>query len=322
MMARPFYKKYLLLVLGIVALLQFSLVLAYWKLIDPYWSSREYRVVEVTSFPLLIRGALIDGYISHTAAEATKPLILVMGDSEPYGPFVEEQLTFARLLARNLPDHTVLNVSIKGARLVDIEKVIDSLERHGIHPEFILFDINFADFRNLGNMPGDNSHALPSIYIPIAPAIAAATFQGVQSVYHFRHGQTRLLPDTFNYMPLPRDAIPREPSPVFEESLRHVLNRLKHVGKNIVVYTAPFAIESFGHYGFDGAAFRKLAARYNGICRDIGVDCLDLSGTFPMDNFIDIIHLNRQGHAFMAQRLEEEILKNRDIPSQHEKSSG
>jgi hypothetical protein len=110
-------------------------------------------------------------------------------------------------------------------------------------------------------------------------------------------------------MPLPRDVIPREPSPVFDESLKHVLSRLKRVGKNIVVYTAPFAIESFGHYGFNDTAFRKLAAHYNGICQDLGADCLDLSGALPMDNFIDIIHLNRQGHAFMAQRLEEEILK-------------
>ncbi len=309
MLAQASYKKYVLLVLAIGCLLQMSLALVYWKLVYPYWTWRQERVVEVTSFPLLMRGALVDGYIANTVAKETRPVILVMGDSEPYGPYVDEHLTFSHLLAQRLPNYAVFNVSIKGAQLVDIEKVIDSLERYSVHPEFIIFDVNFAHFRNPGNMQGDDAHVLSSTYVPIGFAVAAATFADVRNIHRFRNQQPRLLPETFNYLPLPKDSIPREPSPVFEKTFKHVLTRLKHVGKNVVAYTAPFAIGSFKYYGFDEVAFQRLAARYTDICQDLGVDCLDLSGTLTIGDFFDIIHLNRSGHAAMAERLEREISK-------------
>jgi len=309
MMAQPSYKKYVLLSLGTFCLLQLFLALVYWKLIDPYWTWRQYRAVDITSFPVLIRQALVNGYIANTVAKETKPLVLVMGDSEPYGSFVEEPLIFSHLLAQHLPNYAVFDISFKGAHFADIEKVIDSLERYDIHPEFIIFDVNFAHFRKPGNMLDDDPEVLPQTSIPMWLAIASVTLPNVRSVYQFRNQWPDIRPETFNYLPLPRDSIPRDPSPVFEESFKHVLSRLKPVSKNIVAYMAPFAIESFKYYGFDDIAFQRLAARYNGICQDLGGDCLDLSSALPIENFIDIIHLNRQGHAFMAQRLEQEITK-------------
>jgi hypothetical protein len=308
MMAQPSYKKYVLLVLAIGCLLQLLLAIVYWKLIEPYRTWQQLRVVEVTSFPLRIRLPLVDGYIANTVAKQTKPLVLVMGDSEPYGPYVEDHLTFSYLLAQHLPNYAVFNISIKGAQLADIDKLIDSLERYNVHPEFIIFDVNFAHFRSPGNML-DDQEVLPQTSIPMWLAIASVTLPNVRSVYQFRNQWPDLRPETFNYLPLPRDSIPRDQSPVFEESFKHVLSRLKPVSKNIVAYMAPFAIESFRYYGFDDIAFQRIAASYIGICQDLGMDCLDLSGALPIDNFIDIIHLNRQGHAFMAQRLEQEITK-------------
>ena len=230
-----------------------------------------------------IRWALVDGYIANTVAKETKPLVLVMGDSESYGPYVEDHLTFSYLLAQHLPNYAVFNISIKGAQLADIDKLIDSLERYNVHPEFIIFDVDFAHFKNPGNMQDDDLEVLPSTYVPIWLAIASATLPDVRSVYEFRNQRPDLRPETFNYLPLPRDSIPRDPSPVFEESFKHVLSRLKPVSKNIVAYVAPFAIESFKYYGFDDIAFQRIAARYIGICQDLGADCLDLSGALPID---------------------------------------
>ena len=308
-MARPAYKKYILLVLGIACLLQLLLALVYWKLVDPYWTWRQDRVVEITSFPARIRRALVDGYIANTVAKETKPLVLVMGDSEPYGIYVDDRLTFSHLLAQRFPNYAVFNISFKGAHLGDIDKVIDSLERYDVHPEFVIFDVDFAHFRNPGNSQDDDPDVLPSTYVPIWLAIAEATLPDVRIVSRFRNRRAELRPETFNYLPLPRDAIPRDPSPAFDESFKHVLRRLKTLSKNIIAYMPPFATESFRHYGYDDIAFQRVAAHYITTCQDVGADCLDLSGVLPLHDFIDIIHLNRHGHAFMAQRLEEEIIK-------------
>ena len=168
MMAQPSYKKYVLLVLAIGCLLQLLLAIVYWKLIEPYRTWQQLRVVEVTSFPLRIRLPLVDGYIANTVAKQTKPLVLVMGDSESYGPYVEDHLTFSHLLAQHLPNYAVFNISIKGAQLADIDKLIDSLERYNVHPEFIIFDVNFAHFRNPGNMLDDHGSSSPDIYTDVA----------------------------------------------------------------------------------------------------------------------------------------------------------
>jgi len=308
-MAQPSYKKYLLLVLGIGCLLQLLLAIFYWKLVEPYWAWSQPRAVEITSFPSLIRRALVDGYVANTVAAESRPLILVMGDSEPYGAFVDERLIFSHLLAQHLPNYAVFNISFKGGQFADIEKVLDSLERHDVHPQLIIFDIDFARFRIAGNMQDDDQSVLSSTFVPIYVAIGAATLPDVRSVYRFSNRPPDLAPETFGYMPLPRDSFPNGPSPVFDESLRQVLRRTKQISHNVVAYVPPFAIESFKYYGFDDVALQRVAAHYTDTCRSVGVECLNLSSALPLNNFVDIIHLNRRGHAYMAQRLEQEISK-------------
>jgi hypothetical protein len=308
-MAQLSNKDYVLVVLGIGSLLQLLLALVYWNLVEPYWTWRQYRVVEITRFPSLIRRALVDGYIANTVAKQTKPLVLVMGDSEPYGAFVEERLTFSHLLAQHLPNYAVFNISFKGGQFSDIEKVLDSLERYHVHPEMIIFDVDFAHFRVPGDTQSDGYGVLPSAFVPIYLAIGAATLPDVRRVYEFSSQSPDLRPDTFNYIPLSRDSLSSDPSPESDESFKHVLRRTTRVSKNVVAYIPPFAIESFKHYGFDDVAFKRVAAHYVGICKNLGVDCLDLSSALPMNNFLDVIHLNGQGHAFMAQRLEQAITR-------------
>jgi len=309
MTAQSSHKKYVLLVLAIGCLLQLLLALVYWKLVEPYWTWRHHRAVEVTRFPSLIRRALVDGYIVNTVAKEAKPIVLVMGDSEPYGAFVDDRLIFSHLLAQRLPNYSVFNISFMGGQFADIEKVLDSLERHNVHPEVLIFDVDFADFRLPSERQDHHRGVLSSTFAPIYLAIAAATLPDVRSVYHFSNQPPVVHPETFDYLPLMRDSLPSDPPPEFDESFKQVLRRTKRVSPNVVAYIPPFAIESFKYYGFDDVAFKRVAAHYVDICQDFAVDCLDLSGALPIDDFIDIIHLNRQGHALVAQRLEQEITK-------------
>jgi len=291
-------------------LLQPLLAFVYWTQLKPYLTWAHHRVVDVTLFPSPVRWSLVDAYVAHTIARETKPLVLVMGDSEPYGLHVEDNLTFSHLLAERLPDYAVFNLSFIDGRFTDMEQVIDSLIRHNVHPAFVIFDINITHFFGpRESHPHDPNVVLVSPPLPLWAAVAAATLPNVQQVFRVKENRPVIRPDTFEYVPLPKDYLPRIASPLFDHSFSHLLDKLNPLGGKIVAYMAPYAVESFAHYGFDESAFRRLSAGYTGICRKSGVRCLDLSETLTLDDFIDIIHLNRQGHALLAQRLQEEIVK-------------
>ena len=217
-------------------------------------------------------------------------------------------------MSRGLGDvykRQTFNISFKGAHLADIEKVIDCLEQHHVRAEFIIFDVDFANFRNPDDADSGESDVLPSTRLPSELAIAAATFPSVRSVYDFSRRPPDMASEQFNYLPLPKDVLPRDPSPAYDAAFRRVLTRMKGMSKNVIAYVPPFAVEAFGHYGFDVPAFRYLAAYYVAVCHELGVDCLDLSGALPLSDFVDIIHLNQRGHAYLARRLEREIGRQR-----------
>lgn len=306
------YRRYLLLVLAVGCLLQPILVIEYWKLLEPYVHWAHHRVVDITGFPPLVRWSLVDAYIANTVAKVKKPLILVLGDSEPYGLHVEDDRIFSRLLANDLPNYAVFNISFLDGRFADMEQAIDSLKRHNVHAEFVIFDVDITHFGNAGAQHGgDSSKILTSTHVPLWVAVTAATLPNVRNVWRLKDKQAVIRTESFNYVPLPGNYLPNDGLPLFKAQFGQLLTRLKPISTNIVAYMSPFATESFEHYGFDEMAFRKLTARYTDICRDsgvkYGVKCLNLSAAMTMDDFNDIIHLNRRGHARVARRLRQEI---------------
>lgn len=303
---RP-YKRYLMSLLALVCFLQVVLGFIYWELLQPYLHWQRHRVVEVTSFPPSVRRSLIDAYLANTVSRETRPLILVLGDSESYGAFVDERFTFSHLLAQRFPSFGTYNVSIKGAQLTDIDRIIDSLQRYRIRPAFIIFDIDFASFTRSGDADSDASHVLATTRLPMLLTVAGATVPTVRSVYDFGRAQSQEAAGRFSYLPLPRSIFPTNPSDTYDDALVRILTRMKAVSANVIAYVPPFAVAAFERYGFDETAFRRLAVHYVGMCASRGVRCLDLSEALPLSNFMDIIHLNRQGHVVMASRLERAI---------------
>lgn len=318
-MTRP-YKRYLLLVLAVGCLLQPLLAITYWRLLEPYAGWSRHRVFDVTDFAPLVRWSLVDAYIANTVAKEKKPLVLVLGDSEPYGLHVEDDRIFSRLLANDFPNYAVFNISFLDGRFADMEQVIDSLRRHNVHAEFVIFNIDITHFGNTGERyNGDSGRVLDSAHVPLWLAVTAATLPNARSVWRLKDKQVVIRSESFNYVPLPGNYLPDDGLPLFEVQFRQLLTRLKPIGTNIVAYMSPFATESFEHYGFDEKAFRRLTARYTDICRDsgvkYGVKCLDLSAAMTINDFNDIIHLNRRGHARVAQRLRREIASESGVAS-------
>jgi hypothetical protein len=308
-MGEVVHKRYLLLVLAVVCLLQMALALVYWKVLQPVLHWPKDRVVDVGRFPALLRRPLLDAYIANTVSKETRPLVLVLGDSEAYGAFADERSIFAHLLSQHLTTVGTFDVSFKGAHLADIEKVIDSMERHRVRPEFIILEVDFANFRKPENSDSADPDVLLSVRVPIGLAVAMATFSSVRSAYDFSQQPADVEgeSESFNYMALPKDVFPLDPSPAYDAALKRLLVRAKVRSKNVVAYIPPYAVDAFGYYGFDEPTFRKLVDYYLGVCRESGARCLDLSGALPLSNFLDIIHLNKRGHGYLAGRLEQEI---------------
>jgi lysophospholipase L1-like esterase len=258
--------------------------------------------VNVRLVDRMYRLGFIDWYIIKRLQASTKPLIVIIGDSQPYGyGLPDNEIVSARLQAL-LPAYEVINLSLQGGHVTDAEVIARQLRENGVRPRYIISSFKPTD---VAQREGPR---LGSIAIP--PAFYFANLQKLLSMearFSEVPGFARLRDDQFRYYDnlfLDEYVVRDGQLALYLELLRNMIAEARRTADKVIMFANAFETGSMAvHYGLDVGAYRRDAQAAVEACAETGAVCVDLTMAFPHPFFFDLAHLNRAGHRALAEIL-------------------
>lgn len=260
------------------------------------------RVFNVRLVPDSYRAPLMDAFIATASTANSKPLIVVLGDSQSWGFRQREERVFSTLLQKKLPHYRVLNLSVVDGRLKDQLAILEMLDARGIRPKLILSSTNLAHVKNT-EMQRLPKTALPSWAYFLSPlnVVRIGEFAPPSDREPSEMAYKRFqVPDRFvdSKQGLEKSA----------ELLERTLRRARDIAEHVYFYMPPHAVDDFASYNYDRALYDGQVRDLIAACATTGAICDDLSSSLPLKAFQDVVHLNRSGHEKMAAALLPSIL--------------
>ncbi len=271
-----------------------------------------FRKAEESSKPANVRRVdkvyrlgFIDWFIARRMTGSAKPLIVVLGDSQPYGFGLPEGEIVSARIQEARPAYRVFNLAVQAGTVTDVRAIINRIAKNGVRPNYLVISFKFNDFS------GDEDERLGPLAVP--PAIyfmnlqrlvsfgvfdESLRFAGVPDNQFFVYQDTRKEDYTLDEVRLTR----------YLAALREMIAEARRVSDHVILFSTAVVTQSMAtHYGIDVGEYRRIVQVTLEACRAAGVVCLDLTEAFPGTLFFDLVHLNRGGHRALAQRLVEHI---------------
>lgn len=235
-----------------------------------------------------------------------KEYVIVIGDSQFVGFRENEEATFPYLIAED-NNLNVVNLSIQGGSATDMEKILRRL--NGVKIRYIFYNLNINHFVKW--LEGANIMT-EETYLPESnnkPFMNTYTL-GAQLRYflnitpHYPFHQKTTTPDEemegSKLYTMPKrsfDIVLEKKGPLFE-----LCELIKKTSYHLIIASPQFK-DNLEHNGYDLDKIRKILQWYEDALKEKGMNYIDLTFAFERSDFIDEIHLNKNGHRKMAQVL-------------------
>ena len=256
------------------------------------------RLVNVRLVDIHFRLGLIEQFVSNHLG--SKPVIVILGDSQAYGIGQHEGRIFSTQLQNALPGKTILNLSVIDVRIQDQMAILHTLERRKIKLETILLTFNAAHVNDYG-LRRLTDYSMPAwLYFANPSSISLIRKMGLATDLPEKND----LPFAVRTKENNRFAFTAFKLDAMKTDLSSMLDAARRCARHVILYAPPHAIEGFAAYGYRPEQYRILVATLLGAGRNVrDVECLDLSESMPLAAFQDIVHFNWTGHKMAADTL-------------------
>lgn len=283
------------------------------------------RMAQVRLLPTDMRSAVARDYIRRMPDTVE---LLVMGDSQSYGVDLPPQESLGAALRRHFGPN-VFNVSIVDGRFSDQRKLVQILKSERKRARYLVFNINPSHFKrglkDEHHLPDAGGRSLflalagtadPAIYVPfpnvrqIRNRTRGARFESVYTLDLYDQHARRS--PTFDAN--------RAPSGYYDDldatradDLRAFLSEARKIADTVVAFASPTYYEIYNRPPYDrNWDVRPVVQESLAHCRSLeGLQCLDLSSAIPPGRFLDVVHLDGDGHRLLATELSRRIRASR-----------
>lgn len=284
---------------------------------DRWVGHEDHRLPNIRLVPESCRWAVIDRFIELQPVGDADAIIF--GDSQMFARgATQEEIFYMQWLGENA---TVINFSFLAASISDMRKIADELKRRQIRVPTSIQNINISHYIKLKNIAilGETEEATPRkrVLLPRKPNALERIYKN-QTLCAFKMRKSfsqdtlrtpryrKLLPK-FSKVKLP-DYFVNFDSEDFYASVPQHIDSFKSISERPIFITAPMAYDKFELYNFDLKNLDSFSVAFQKICHENSdIECHDLTRSITSEGFMDLIHMNAQGHRLLGQKLKSSV---------------
>jgi len=258
-----------------------------WKSVSAF-HNRSHRILNVRNFDKSLRLGIVQHFFDtrlHNNFDA-----LTFGDSQPQGFRFTYDKTFTYLLGKMLKSKKTYNMAIQDGRVLDTIAIVNMMKTKGYKTKIAILSVEAGhpqepNFRRLEEKPS----LFPArfLFFPRSIFVALVKEKRLRNPKKFKQ---RWYKDPF------KDIENNE----YYLNLKDLIIGLKEIADEVILYVVPHPREAIEYLGYDYSYLEKYYHRVNKICQTFNVKCLYFSDSFNKDYFIDLVHLNEDGHKKFA----------------------
>lgn len=284
---------------------------------DRWVGHEDHRLPNIRLVPESCRWAVIERFIELQPVKEADAFIF--GDSQMFARgATQDEIFYTEWLGK---DAAVINFSFLAASISDMRKIADELNRRNIKAPSSIQNVNISHFIKLKNVtvPGETEDTTPRkrVLLPKKPntlervyknqALCAFRMRKSFSQDSLRTPRYRKLLTSFSKVRLPEFFVNFD-SEDFYASVPQHLGSFEAVSERPIFITAPMAYDKFELYDFDLSNLDKFSTAFQELCRkNPGIECHDLTRSMTSEGFMDLIHMNAQGHKMLGEELKRSV---------------
>lgn len=284
---------------------------------DRWVGHEDHRLPNIRLVPEKCRWAVIDRFIELQPVDEADAFIF--GDSQMFARGAkQEELFYTEWLGE---EATVINFSFLAARISDMRKIADDLHSRNVEVPRLLQNLNISHFTVLEDniVPGEITETKnpKASFLPNRPnAVESLIDNKMTCAFHMRKTLSedslrtpryRKLLSTYKKVNLPTFFVSFDKD-IFNEDVPPHIDSFKAISKQPIFITAPMAYDKFELYNFENKNLDNFAAAFEKLCaKHPEIDCHDLTRSITSKGFMDLIHMNAQGHKMLSEELKRSV---------------
>lgn len=250
------------------------------------------RVPNPRAIPAEYRLDLIKRYINKNL---TNQNILVLGDSQANGHMHEQNSIFSSI-AQSKYNLKIINLAFQDSRVRDNIEIIKYLETKNHKFELVIFNANQSHLKDSDfmHLTKENSRSILEGLIFAQHSFVKLALQPNPekdpkqelTLYRFKN--------YFDYSDINMSEYFSKVNLLVDESSK--------ISKRTVVYVTPHSKKAAKYDSSDNIEkLNKFSNSFKIFCSKKRIECLEIDEYFNDDDFIDIVHFNKQGHLKMSE---------------------
>ena len=295
---------------------------------DRWVGHEDHRLPNIRLVPLDCRYTMIDRFIDLQPVEEAD--VFIFGDSQMFARGATQEEMFSTQWLGTEP--TVINFSFLGASYTNMASIIEELDRRNLKAPLSLTNINLTHYiKAIGYVKSDSLEDEPLIQkfrrfmaklnqrvlLPENSGGLSSVFTN-RFICSFRMRQAfandslrtpryRKLLTEFRKVNL-RDSYVNFDETDFFETVQEDIDKFENISERTIFITAPMAYDKFSLYEFDLGNLDRFSTAFEELCSNHPeIECHDILTSINNEGFVDLIHMNANGHAKLGQILKDII---------------